>query len=96
MRPLHPEELIGNACADSASVALSFDSQDAPVLDPHLYQACTSLLIRLSSEYTKFGKSDNVNPPRVMKSTKASGICLAATTTAISSAQGDTGSLVSV
>jgi len=89
---LHGEEIIGNACADSLSIAFSYDETDAPVLDGHLFESAFSVLTNLTNGLSKFGHSDTVNPTRAAKLAHASGRCLAATTTgsgiAISDANG--------
>jgi hypothetical protein len=78
---LHNEELVGNACADSLAIAMSYDTVDAPVLDEHLYQSTASVLTNLTSGLSRFCNGDSVNPSRASKVAHAAGSCLAATTT---------------
>jgi len=52
---LHGEEILGNACADSLSIAFSYDETDAPVLDGHLFESAFSVLTNLTNGLSKFG-----------------------------------------
>lgn len=79
---IHSDEIIGNAGCDSLVVALSYDGQDAPILDGRLYNATASILIDLKAAMTKFGGTDHADALRSMKLVTAAGVCLAATTTA--------------
>lgn len=77
---LHADEALGNACADSISIALGCDNRDPPELDARLLRSCSSLLRSLAKANRNFGGSDQANPSRVIKCALATGHTLAATT----------------
>ena len=77
---LHSDEIIGNACADGLSVALSFDGYDVPVLCNFLCDGVSEALCHLSTALKRFGNGEQMDPNRVTSLSKATGIVLAAST----------------
>jgi hypothetical protein len=60
----HHDETIGNALAQSTSMALSFDISDAPILDKRLFKGSTAVLVDLERAIRKFGNGDFCDAPR--------------------------------
>jgi proteasome component ECM29 len=77
---LHADDIICNSFSDGLAIALSYTSDDAPILDPQLYPGTTAALIKLWKSIQKYGNGDNANAPRASKLAHAAGICLAAST----------------
>jgi proteasome component ECM29 len=77
---LHKDDIIGNAFADGLSIALSYETNDAPILDNRLFKGSTQALIKLSNALRKYGNGDHTDAPRALKVVRSAGICLAATT----------------
>lgn len=77
---LHADDTIGNAFADGLTIALAYDTDDAPLLNEALLSGATIALLQLGEALRQFGNGDNIDVPRVSKLAKAAGSCLAATT----------------
>ena len=77
---LHADDIIGNAFSDALSIALSYASIDAPVLDSRLYKGSIHALNNLSTALRKYGNGDHTDAPRASRVARSAGICLAATT----------------
>jgi proteasome component ECM29 len=79
---LDKEEVVGNACAESLSVALSFQQhgEDAPSLPIQLQKSCTWALDNLGKAANAFGNGDRADAIRVISVVRAIGAGLAATT----------------
>jgi hypothetical protein len=78
---LHSDDAVGNAFADGLAIALSFEQNDAPVLDKRLYTGATNALMKLSDSLKKYGNRDHLDISRASKVARSAGVCLAATTT---------------
>lgn len=76
---LHKEEVLGNAGVDAIGIALSFDSMDAPLLDPHLNEGTIAVMDSISNGILKFSDGDTVDVQRATGLVRAAGIVLGAT-----------------
>lgn len=74
------DDTVGNACADSLAIAMSYDTSDAPPLHVRLHQDSAMVLNSIADAVTKYGHGDLMDAPRVAKLVVAAGQCLAATT----------------
>ena len=77
---LHKDDIVSNAFSDGLSIALAYNSQDAPILDQRLYTGTTTALVKLWKALHKYGSGDQTNAPRASKLAHATGVCLAAST----------------
>jgi proteasome component ECM29 len=76
----HHDEIIGNAFAQSISIALSYDTINAPILDSRLFEGSTTVLVYLERAIRKYGNGDYCDAPRASTLAQAAGVVLAATT----------------
>jgi proteasome component ECM29 len=77
---LHPDEIIGNACADGLGIAFSYDGMDAPLLDSRLHNGSATVLNQLAAALVKYGNGDSTDASRAAKLAKAAGDSLSAST----------------
>ena len=78
----HADEIIANASSHSIRIALSYESIDAPILDPRLYSGVASVLLSLSTALKKYLNGDDADPIRSGSIIKATGTALASSTSA--------------
>jgi proteasome component ECM29 len=76
----HLDEAIGNAFAECLGIALSYDSIDAPILNPRLYEGIASALVDLELGLKRCGNGDHTDPIRASSLARAAGVALAAST----------------
>jgi proteasome component ECM29 len=79
---LNSDETVGNAFSLALSIALSFDGNDAPLLDTRIYAGTTSVLTSLDTALRKYGNGDHTDEARASSLANAAGIVLAASTSA--------------
>ena len=77
---MHDDDIVGNAFSDGLSIALSYDTIDAPKLDRRLVGGASVALERVSRALRKYGHGDFVDAPRVSRVVQTASIVLAATT----------------
>eukprot|EP00551_Chaetoceros_affinis_P007513 CAMPEP_0203684740 /NCGR_PEP_ID=MMETSP0090-20130426/48190_1 /ASSEMBLY_ACC=CAM_ASM_001088 /TAXON_ID=426623 /ORGANISM="Chaetoceros affinis, Strain CCMP159" /LENGTH=1703 /DNA_ID=CAMNT_0050553919 /DNA_START=614 /DNA_END=5725 /DNA_ORIENTATION=+ len=78
---LHKDEVIGNACSNGISIALSCNNQkDVMVLNKLLSDGTYEALRLLSMALKKFGHGDLTDANRASSLSEAAGVILAATT----------------
>lgn len=73
---LHADDTIGNAFADGLTIALAYDTDDAPLLNEALLSGATIALLQLGEALRQFGNGDNIDVPRVSKLAKAQALAL--------------------
>jgi len=78
----HEDEIIGNAFANAVDIALSYKSNDAPLLDHRLYSGISHALVNLDLALRKHLNGTNTNSIRAISLMKAIGTALAASTSA--------------
>ena len=76
----HIDEVIGKSFTESLGIALSYDSIDAPILNPRLYEGAASALCDLELALKRFGNGDHTDPIRASSLAQAAGVALAAST----------------
>lgn len=76
----HSEIVIGNACSKSLIIAFGYASQDAPVLDSHLYESMSVALWGMNESLRHFSSIDHADSTRASSLIQAAGILLAAST----------------
>ena len=79
---VHSDEIIGNAFSQSLSIALSYDGVDAPILDSRIYVGTTKALTFMDKALRKYSNGDHTDETRASSLAHATGIVLAASTSA--------------
>ena len=72
--------MIGNACSEGLVIAFGYSAQDAPILDPRLYEAMAIALNEMNRSMIRFSSIDHADPTRTASLARASGVLLAAST----------------
>uniref|UniRef100_A0A7S4MII8 Non-specific serine/threonine protein kinase n=1 Tax=Odontella aurita TaxID=265563 RepID=A0A7S4MII8_9STRA len=76
----HSDDSIGNACSRALSIALSYDSTDAPLLEDVLLPPVTTAMNELRMSMKKYGSGDHTDASRAASLARAAGTVLAAST----------------
>ena len=76
----HAGAIIGSACSNGLVIAFSYDSNDAPILNPKLFDAMAIAIDSMNTALKKYSSIDHADPTRSSSLIQAAGLLLAAST----------------